>query len=256
MKEITDSMFSWRRVLMFGHYYSPTVTKQLIIYAAFSLMCSILVFIVPLEAQSAITSACNMALSFMVYLAPLILARRGYDRIYERLIPATALEKLTFYLLYFLVVVPLATYLFPITADLILYRNPDLLSETMQKMEELRFDYTSITPYSSMLQTALLVLVCLWTVVATRTSRMLKGILAVIGSMFGFGIYGGILGIATAIHKIDAGVSLNNPDALANAIIEEVANFNAANIIWLIILVGVCGIAVWQIYATLRRKNL
>lgn len=193
---VDSCKFSWRRLFEFARFYSPLFSKQLLIYLAFSLLLSILMLLPtgPI-AMPLCYSLCWMVIPYLFSLAPLILTKWGDNRIIERLIPASALEKFVFYMLYFLVAIPCSTHVLPLAANYLYSKIPLVSSEEMIQIYKLQFSNPMPIKLINFTGAILPPVACLYFVLKSKTGRIIKGVLSVFGAQIFVGILGAIYGI-------------------------------------------------------------
>ena len=178
------SDFSWRRVVQLYQYNAPWIKKQTIIYYLFSIVTSLLYILIPSQTiRMGIYSPCRTILLFMFIWSPIVFTKGGDTRILDRLIPASALEKLLFYLSYLLIVVGLACYLFPWIAEKI---TPELYPSDINEGTTLQNERVPLVfEWSTYLSTIAAMLTCFYFVIAAKRNRLVKAYLISIGvSMF------------------------------------------------------------------------
>lgn len=106
--------FSWRRVAEVARYFSTVTNRQLLVYTIVSAIFAVLLLL-PLNgvAQTGIFTIIFSVLPIMFELAPIAFAKSGDTRVVDRMLPAKASEKFTFYLIYLLIAVPISVYVLP-----------------------------------------------------------------------------------------------------------------------------------------------
>ncbi len=191
---ITDT-FSWRRVMAVGRYYYPSLRTQMIIYPLISLVTGIILFFF---VQSVIWgffgSVLALALQFMLYLSPIVFARKQ-TRPIETLLPALGSEKVTFILGYTLIIVPILTFgpeiiiyhllhwIFPGISDIeSIYRTQFSTNNTVSVLGYAQYLVPLITCLYVVFRrsTNRIVLSCVWTVVALIGESLLLGIMSAV----------------------------------------------------------------------------
>ena len=111
--------------------------------------------------------------------APIVFTKGGDTRIVDRLIPASALEKLLFYMSYLLIVMGLACYLFPWIAEKIsavIYPSDMNGGVTLQNER-----VPLVFEWSTYLSTIAAMLTCFYFVIAAKHNRLVKAYLISIG---------------------------------------------------------------------------
>ena len=171
------SNFSGHRVAQLYQYNAPWIKKQTIIYFIFSLVTSLLYLLIPSETiRMGIYSPCRTILMFMFIWAPIVFTKGGDTRIVDRLLPASAFEKLLFYMTYFIIVVGLACYLCPWIAETI---SMGLCHSEMNGIEMLQNKRAVplVFEWSTYLSTIAAMLTCFYFVVAATRNRVVKAYL-------------------------------------------------------------------------------
>lgn len=170
------SNFSWHRVAQLYQYNAPWIKKQTIIYFLFSLATSLIYLLIPSETiRMGIYSPCRTILMFMFIWAPIVFTKGGDTRIVDRLIPASALEKLLFYISYLLIVIGLACYLFPWIAEKI---SPEIFHSDMNDGEIIQNERVPfVFEWSAYLSTIAAMLTCFYFVIAAKRNRVVKAYL-------------------------------------------------------------------------------
>lgn len=258
--EIKDS-FSWGRVVEFGQYYAPQLKKQLLIYAIVSIVCALLTFL-PVSgiAQVGIFTICWTVIPYMFYLAPLVFAKGGDQRIVTRLIPARASEKFMFYLIYTLLVIPAVVYILPYAAGQIYLEIPAVRTDELSAMIELQTRRSvGLITVLNLLSAVSGVLTCLFTVLYFRHNRLIKAVISVFIVQIGVGIIGIFWGASEFMRGVDDGRAGDyNPQNcnLVDTVIDEMSHPSPYMICTLAILAVYVGIMLWMSYRAVKKKNL
>ena len=206
--------FSWRRVWNVALFYGPAISKQLLIYAAATVVFFCLT-LMPFNAsaQVALFSMIWAAIGFMVEFAPIVLAKSGDSRIIERLLPATAAEKLTFFSIYFLLVVPFVCYLLPHMSLYVYNSIPAIQTDAMLALIDIKHSNPPQIMVMNLLSTAAAIITCLYMVLFSKSNRIIKGILSVFAVNIGLGVLGAIYGMGAMFRLgYEQGVSGEQPD--------------------------------------------
>ncbi|MDE6378988.1 MAG: hypothetical protein K2L11_00840 [Muribaculaceae bacterium] len=175
-----NASFAWQRVAMLYQYNAPWIKKQTIIYFLFSIVTSLVYLLIPSQTiRMGIYSPCRTILLFMFIWAPIVFTKGGDTRVVDRLIPASALEKLMFYLSYLLIVIGLACYLFPWMAEKI---SPELYPSEMNDGSTIQsVSVPLVFEWSTYLSTIAAMLTCFYFVIAAKRNRLVKAYLISIG---------------------------------------------------------------------------
>lgn len=208
----TTDKFSWRRVWVFGQLYKYTLNRQMIAYGAFSIFAAIM-GLMPFgpSAQVGLFGMFASALGIAYYLSPVVLSKWGDTRMVMNMTPALPMEKFAFFMIYFLIVLPIIVFLPSFISQVIYLHIPAIQTKQMLDLIHLSFDYDYNT-VSKLVQTAALMLACFYTVLMCKGNRTLKGILTVFCILMGFGLVGFILGFSRALI---ADFEINNLPAVS-----------------------------------------
>lgn len=198
LQAISDS-FSWERVLKFAGIYRNLIRRQLIVYGSASLIMTLFILL-PLGDiyQTSIYSLVGTVLPLLFYFAPLVFCKFGDFRPIVFMTPAKSSEKMAFYLLYFLVVVPVVVYLLPSIACVLVYKFPFLGSEALHDLIEISASSYPFGIISSAVQSAAIIMTCFYVILTAQNGRLVKGILTVFGALFLIAFFGAICGIVMA----------------------------------------------------------
>lgn len=191
--------FCVRRIMALARYYSPRIEKQLLIYLIIS-VCFAIITLLPLHelAQVGLFTIIWSACPLMFQLAPCAFAKYGSSRIIERLIPVSTAEKFAFRMLYFFVAVPAAVYILPYSATYLYAHIGSDESSGLCKLIRIMHENSLQIRLINILGGVGCTLTCLYTVSRARTSRILKGVIAVFGVQIGISILGAFWGMSTA----------------------------------------------------------
>ncbi len=262
-----SSGFSFQRVWAYALYYLPRLKGEMLIYFAIALFCSIITLIpAPDEVQKAIGVGIWSILPIIFYCGPLIFAKGGDTRIIERLMPGSAAEKLTFYYIYNLVIIPIIVYGLPLAACWIYISCPAINTPSLLELYQMKFTNWGMVMAINTTGAVLISMACLYGVEASRQNRMLFGIVGVVVGNVIIGIIGGIIGVSMALKAFSAGVndSMNgtrcNPDEVGEQIVKEmmesIAHPDALSISLLAVIVVLIIVTGCLTYRAIKRKNL
>ena len=253
------SNFSWRRVVQLYQYNAPWIRKQTISYFIFSIVTSLLYLLIPSQTiRMGIYSPCSTILLFMFIWAPVVFTKGGDTRIVDRLIPASALEKLLFYMSYLLIVIGLACYLFPWLAVKISaepYPSDINGGVTLQNGR-----VPLVFELSTYLSTIAAMLTCFYFVIAAKRNRLVKAYLISIGVSMFLSTLNTFYGVKEAIVAGYREAASNGSAASETEIAEMVSN--ALNdhmhfsIFALAISAGFIILLIFLSYRSLYRSNL
>lgn len=187
---------------MLGRYYSPLIRRQLSVYLGFTFICALLMSIpFPERVRGAIFTLIWGAIPYLVYLAPCALGKFRYSQTTDRLLPATALEKLTIFSLYFLVAVPLSVYLLPIMAEYLCLTFSPLQSEVIERLTVIQRNSGYIVMLINVLSGIGSIMACLYVVNRVRTGKVMWGVITVFAIQFVEGILGAIIGFSAVFKR-------------------------------------------------------
>lgn len=204
--------FSWARVWDFGNIFGHSLKRQLLVYGLLSLLSAIFCLL-PLSAatQMGLYSMFGSGLGFAYYLSPLVLSKWGDTRMVMNMTPALPIEKFLFFMIYFLVILPIVVFLPTLIAQYFYLKIPAVQTVQMLKVLKLSFEYEYNT-ISKFVEGGAIVLSCFYVVLNCNGNRTLKGVLVVLGILFGLGIVGAICGFVMGFHDGYGGYAY--PDAL------------------------------------------
>lgn len=204
--------FSWKRVWEFGQLYKYSLNRQMIAYGAFSIFAAIM-GLMPFgpSAQVGLFGMFASALGIAYYLSPVVLSKWGDTRMVMNMAPALPVEKFAFFMIYFLIVLPIIVFLPSFISQLIYLHIPAIQTKQMLELIHLSFDYNYNT-VSKLVQSAALMLACFYTVLVSKENRTLKGIITVFCILIGLGLVGFIQGFSRALM---ADFEINNLPAVS-----------------------------------------
>lgn len=193
--------FSWRRVWAFGNIFRSIISRQLLVYGAFSLLAAV-TMLIPFGAatQVGIFGLFSTVLSFLYYLSPAALCKRGDTRMVMNMAPALPNEKFVFFMIYFVIILPLVISLPYRVSEYIYLACPSIQTPLMKDMLEISFVHNSNCVMQAV-QGVVITLICLHVVLACHGNRTLKAILTVFGILVGIGLTGAIIGFSTAFME-------------------------------------------------------
>lgn len=193
--------FSWRRVWAFGNIFRSIISRQLLVYGAFSLLAAVSMLIpFGTATQVGIFSLFGTVLSFLYYLSPAALCKRGDTRLVMNMAPALPDEKFVFFMIYFLIILPVVIYLPYRISEYIYLACPTIQTPLMKDLLEISLAHNS-NYVMQMVQCAAITLICLHVVLVCHGNRTLKAVLTVFGILVGVGLIGAIIGFSTAFME-------------------------------------------------------
>lgn len=197
----TRTAFSFRRVFMFGNIYRYAIRRQLIIFSLFSLVAAVFIFLpVSDGAKIGMSGMFSVALSIAYCCGPVVFAKGDSNRVIEHLVPARPAEKMTFYLLYIFIALPLSLYALPTVSELVYLKLFPTENNVLTEIIRLSLYYPS-NLFQKTTQSVAVCMTTLYVVLNSRSSRILKGILSAFGMMVLFSILGAIYGFAMAFSQ-------------------------------------------------------
>ena len=262
-----SSRFSFRRVWAYALYYLPRLKGEMLIYAGISLICLLLCLIPASESiQMGIMVGVWTIIPIIFYCGPLIFAKGADTRIIERLMPVSAAEKLTFYYIYTLIVIPIVVFLLPLAAGWIYVSCPSLQTPKVMELYGMKFHYWGIVMIINLLGGVFIAMACLYGVEASRQNRMLFGIVGVVASNFIIGFLGGVIGVARAISAFSTGFEdglagiERNPEACGEAFVkdmlEDLSRADALTISITGIIIVLIIVTGWLTYRAIKKRDL
>ena len=246
--------FSWRRVNLLATFYKPWITRQILVYFGITVVFFVLLLLpVNAYAQAAIFSMCWTAIGIMVEVAPIVVAKSGDSRLVERLIPASAAEKFTLFVFYFFIVIPVTCYFLPDLAIILYQHIPSIQTEQMNYIVEIRMQNPPMNILMNCVNTAAVIITCLYVVLSVKHNRMLKGIVSVFVCNIALGIIGAFYGMVTMFKAgYDAGVQGHDLDTqVAVQQVMDVMQDNPWGAATIVVLVGIY--SVYMLCATYRK---
>lgn len=205
--------FSWQRVLLMAGFYRRPIIWQTIIYVVITILCftaCVLTLSIDygfMRAYQLMSFVMGTAVIFGCY----IFSRR--DDTLMRQLPVSPAEKMTFYMGYSLLYLPLLTqglwYVMCLCGGMI-QGHTDLLRQSYLILLQSSLGYydtrfESILPIiSSVIQTVCWIIILLWVVLCTRPHhRVLRMVLIYFGVNFCFGLISGIIGVYFGLRHMD-----------------------------------------------------
>lgn len=220
-------------------YYSRRMLAWFLIGGGFLALIYIIMSI-GYAAESLGTMTFGMTfLSLPVMVSPLVFATSGTTRQMEVQLPATWAEKSAVYILFVLVAAPVAMLAVWYLCEGISWlcgANGDLYQEYIDMVKSQVKDGMMVNgkfQLSNITSTAAVILIGLYTVIAAKTHRGLKGILAMFGTLFAVGIFSGLYGFFVALKNFKTGVASEFNET------QFIDNLNSLNFT-LTIFFGVC----------------
>ncbi|MDE6811679.1 MAG: hypothetical protein K2J15_04945 [Muribaculaceae bacterium] len=190
----TDNFSISRTGKLFG-FYSSGIKKQLLTYLICSIILSLLLLIPATDdIRTGFFSMTWMIIQWMWYLSPLLLTKKGYCNGIDTLLPLKASEKLAFFILYFVIIIPLSLYILPLLAELYIIRSESQPTTVFMKLIYFQLHPSWVIRSINYLSAVLSVTVCLYYIVKSRHNKALYGIISAFICQIGLGILGAIVG--------------------------------------------------------------
>ncbi len=201
--------FSWRRMLSVGLMYKSGIRTYLLLSAAVSLVCFMIVQLTLQLGGNAlgVYTIMSFIVALVLYLGPLVFARR--DDTLIGLLPVKPVEKWLFYVLFSLVAAPVVVQGLWYGAEYIakLLGLSDNITTIMLAKYNLK---TDIFPYTdkafiiaiSLVQSAMIMVTVLYAVLGKPSHRVTRGVLSFFAALIISGLVSGIAGAASAIMEI------------------------------------------------------
>ena len=197
----------------------------------------------------------------MFQLAPIAFAKTGDTRVVDRMLPARASEKFTFYLLYLLVAVPIAVYVLPEGAMWLYGKIPAIHTDAMMGLKNIHFSNPPLI-CMNVLAAVAGSLTCLFVIMHARQSRIIKAVISTFAVQFVVGILCAVYGMYAVFRQgVNDGLDGKSfsPEQQENLVQNIISDFTHATpyIVTVISLLTVyTGLMLWLIYRTLRKRNL
>lgn len=264
--EATDAAsdrFSWKRVAEVARYFSTVTNRQLLVYAIISAIFAVLLLL-PLDgvAQAGIFTLEFSVLPIMFQLAPIAFAKSGDTRVVDRMLPAKASEKFTFYILYLLVAVPIAVYVLPEGAMWLYGKIPAIHTDAMMGVKNMHFGNPPIVICMNILAAVAGSMTCLFVTLYARHSRIIKAVISTFAVQFTVGILGAVYGMYAVFQAgFNDGLDgkMMSPEQQQDFAHKIISDFSQATpyMVSIISLLAVyTGLMLWLTYRTLRKRNL
>lgn len=251
---------SGARISRLAWFYRPIFGRQLLIYFCSSLLFAILTLLpFPQYIQLGLFSMSWTAMGIMVQLAPVVLAKSGDSRVIERLLPASAFEKLTLFLGYFFIVIPLAVYLLPELSLFIYKAIPAVHTEKMDLMVDLRQSNPPVIILMNVVNVLAVIITCLYVVLRAKRNRVLWGILSVFICNIILGALGAIYGLATLFRSgfysrvENAAV---DPNEMAKEVLVILSDNIPITVLLILLAAAYLVVMITLTYRQLKRSNL
>lgn len=254
---VAPEKFSWRRVAAFAAYLAPATKRQLLVYGAISALFALLQLL-PLSeiGQFSVFTLVWSVIGYLYTLSPLAFVKHGDSRIIDRLVPVSAIEKYTFYMLYLLVAVPLTVYLLPGLVIFYQAAHPEDCSETLSMLVKIQTSLPALIMTQNALTALVSMMACFVTVLAARTNRILRGVAAMFGVQILIGIVGGIWGLSSAFSRGFAdGLSGNDPQRITELMVTQLFDSPVMIVLTVVLTVAFLVLARYGYYVV-KSRNL
>ena len=203
-------------------------------------------------------------LPLLVYCGPLIFAKGSDTRIIDRLLPVSAAERLTFYYVYTLIVVPVIVLGPLFLANWIYLQIPAIQNEGLVSLYEMKFHTFGMINVINIIGIAFTIMTCLLCVEYARHNRILWGVVSIIITNMIIGIIGGVLGGLAAFKqgladgmagKSEAEIE-SHVESLTSNVINDLNTVNTPSIVALCVLCAGVIFVGWFTYRTIKKRNL
>lgn len=209
--------FSWRRTASVGLLFKKSIRNYLILSAAVSLVCYLLVRAFSSIGGNTLTVYMIMStpLSALFYLNPLTFSRR--DDTLMTLLPAKPIEKWTFYIIYCLIIVPCVIQGVWYGADFIYsaVNSVPTLKDSIIGYYRLQIPNINCSNWLfilfSTIQAETMIIVVLYVTLRCQRHRVIKSLLAILGFLLFIGILSGIAGAVMAFHDVTRNMDVVDP---------------------------------------------
>lgn len=247
---------------MFAAYNRSMIKKQLLIYLSVTLFLSVMMLLpFGYAVQGAITSLVIAITPFLYKLAPIALNRGGDSRLIDRMIPASAAEKLTFYVIYFLGIVALATFLLPEFAEFLARRFPSLNASGVVSAADSPFNANFAMKFCNIAGEIAPAATCLYVMNRARNNRIIKSVLSVLAVEIAFGIMGAFYAMGYAFSLgFEAGRTGGpvtfDPDMVARQAMDHLLNGSPFLLICAIVTTAYSILMLWLTYRNMKKSNI
>lgn len=251
--------FSWRRVWAFGNIFRSIISRQLLVYGAFSLLAAA-TMLIPFggATQVGIFSLFSTVLSFLYYLSPAALCKRGDTRMVMNMAPALPNEKFVFFMIYFLIILPVVISLPYKISEYIYLACPSIQTPLMKDMLEISLAHKS-NYVMQMVQGVVITLICLHVVLACHGNRTLKAVLTVFAILVGIGLIGAIIGFSTAFmegYEFMENIENTDPEAPFENVSQLMTNLKMQTTVLAIVSLIVGVVTAWLIRRRLAHPKI
>lgn len=187
--------FSITRTLSLFGFYSSTLKRQLLTYVIVSILLSLLLLLPVADViRTGFFSMTWMIIQWLWYLSPISLTKRGYSNGIETLLPLKASEKFAFFILYFLIIIPVCLYTLPVCAELYILKGDPELVTVFTNLVYFQLHAGWIIRCINLFSALLSVSVCLYYVLKSKHNKVLYGIVSAFVCQIVLGVLGAIVG--------------------------------------------------------------
>lgn len=195
--------FSWCRAAAFAGFFRHPFLRQIMLYLGVTLFFAILLLIPASEVvQVGLFTLINAVIPYLFMMAPVVLGRGGDSRVIERLLPVKGSEKYAAFMIYFLIVIGLSTYLFPNLAEWIYMKIPSLQTSARMQLVDIQqsSQHNPLVWLQNLLGLLAGMFTCLAVVLHAKSNRVLKGVASVFVVQIATGILGAVYGMVTMFY--------------------------------------------------------
>lgn len=264
--ETTDAAsdrFSWKRVAEVARYFSTVTNRQLLVYAIISAIFAVLLLL-PLNgvAQTGIFTLVFSVLPILFQLAPIAFAKSGDTRVVDRMLPARASEKFTFYILYLLVATPIAVYALPEFAMWLYGKIPAIQTDAMMGVKNMHFGNPPVLICMNVLAAVAGSMTCLFVTLYARQSRIIKAVISTFAVQSVVGILGAVYGMYAVFRQgvmdgiAGKDITREQQETFVQNIVSDFTHATPYLVTVISLLAVYTGLMLWLTYRTLRKRNL
>lgn len=231
MEQEIKNKFSWQRVWEFGMIYKSSIKVQLLLYAVITILSYIA--IIPFSDVTSthfipIYSLLSIVVAYELYVSPVVFGRIDESLLVQ--LPVKTSEKMTFYLLYILVLLPCYVEALWYGSNFIgnhLFGIADVMTASNTFVKELYEVEVSSSVFicgmvNSIMQTAAIVMTTLFVVLKAHGQRVLKGLLTPLVIIISIGVVSGIGGFIVAITSTVT--ALSNSEDVGEHVVQSLVN--------------------------------
>lgn len=257
---IYTTSYSWSRVAAYARYHQPQVRGMLTVYLLVSILaCALLLLPVSDNAQAGIFTIMWTVLPYLMYFSPLVFTRGGDSRKATAMLPVTAGERLTYYMLFMFVAVPVSLYVIPFISYSVFTHHPSMLAGQVLVLVGLKADFTHLAIYLGGAENMAITMVCFLFVMRSHSNRTLKGIVSVFVTQIVCGIAGAIYGASglmeMGVQDGASGAPMKSEQEIMAYTMDMMNHWTPGMIGLFIFFAAIFAVALWLSYRVLKRKR-